>query len=152
MNANFEAARAAGADGANGFYCAETIEELAKLIGVDPEALAATVARYNEVCASGVDSNFGKDPRFLTPVAESPFYAHVTNPSLGFALVTAGAFVTTNDQQVVDKAYQPIEGLYASGNTCGMRFGPAYVTPIPGVSLGIAVTLGRDLGMHLASL
>ena len=72
-------------------------------------------------------------------------------PSLGFALVTTGGFVTTNDQQVLNDDYQPIEGLYASGNTCGMRFGPEYVTPIPGVSIGMCLTLGRELGKYLAA-
>ena len=46
---------------------------------------------------------------------------------------------------------QPIEGLYASGNTCGMRFGPEYITPIPGVSIGMCLTLGRELGRYLAA-
>lgn len=151
MKANFEAARAAGADGANGWYCADTIEQLAEYIGVEPSALCATVEQYNKVCAAGYDSDFAKDPRFLNAVAQAPFYAHVTTPSLGFALVTTGGFVTTNDQQVLNEDYQPIEGLYASGNTCGMRFGPEYITPIPGVSIGMCLTLGRELGRYLAA-
>jgi fumarate reductase flavoprotein subunit len=65
--------------------------------------------------------------------------------------VTTGGFVTTNDQQVLNEDYQPIEGLYASGNTCGMRFGPEYITPIPGVSIGMCLTLGRELGKYLAA-
>ncbi len=150
MKANFTAAREAGAAGANGWYCADTIEELAQCIGVDPEVFAQTVSHYNELCASGADTDFGKDPRFMNAVAQAPFYAHVTTPSLGFALVTTGGFVTTNQQQVLDENYQPIEGLYASGNTCGMRFGPEYITPIPGVSIGMCLTLGRDLGRYLA--
>lgn len=89
-------------------------------------------------------------PHFLNAVAKAPFYAHVTTPSLGFALVTTGGFVTTNDQQVLNEDYQPIEGLYASGNTCGMRFGE-YITPIPGVSIGMCLTLGRELGKYLAA-
>ena len=152
MEANFETARTAGAAGANGWYCADSIEELAGMIGVDAGVLTETVEHYNELCAAGVDTDFGKDPRFLNPVAEGPFFAHVTTPSLGFALVTTGGFVTTNDQQVLGEDYEPIPGLYATGNTCGMRFGPAYVTPIPGVSIGICLTLGRELGNHLASL
>ena len=150
--AKFEAARTAGAEGYYGYYCADTIEELADYIGVDRAVLRATVDRYNELCAKGVDEDFGKDIRFMNPVAEGPFFAHITSPSLGFALVTTGGFVTTNDQQVLDEWFDPIEGLYASGNTCGMRFGPAYVTPIPGVSLGMCITLGRELGKHLATL
>lgn len=151
MKGNFEAARNAGAEGANGWYCADTIEQLAEYIGVEPAALTATVEQYNKVCAEGYDSDFAKDPRFLNAVAKAPFYAHVTTPSLGFALVTTGGFVTTNDQQVLNDDYQPIEGLYASGNTCGMRFGPEYVTPIPGVSIGMCLTLGRELGKYLAA-
>ena len=119
MKGNFEAARNAGAEGANGWYCADTIEQLAEYIGVEPAALTATVEQYNKVCAEGYDSDFAKDLRFLHAVAKAPFYAHVTTPSLGFALVTTGGFVTTNDQQVLNGDYQPIEGLYASGNTCG---------------------------------
>jgi len=52
---------------------------------------------------------------------------------------------------VLNEDYQPIEGLYASGNTCGMRFGPEYITPIPGVSIGMCLTLGRELGKYLAA-
>ena len=151
MKGNFEAAKTAGAEGANGWYCADTIEQLAEYIGVEPAALFATVEQYNKVCAEGYDSDFAKDPHFLNAVAKAPFYAHVTTPSLGFALVTTGGFVTTNDQQVLNEDYQPIEGLYASGNTCGMRFGPEYITPIPGVSIGMCLTLGRELGKYLAA-
>ena len=151
MKGNFEAAKAAGAEGANGWYCADTIEQLAEYIGVEPATLSATVEQYNKVCAEGYDSDFAKDPHFLNAVAKAPFYAHVTTPSLGFALVTTGGFVTTNDQQVLNEDYQPIEGLYASGNTCGMRFGPEYITPIPGVSIGMCLTLGRELGKYLAA-
>ena len=67
------------------------------------------------------------------------------------SIVSLGGFVTTNDQQVLNEDYQPIEGLYASGNTCGMRFGPEYITPIPGVSIGMCLTLGRELGKYLAA-
>ena len=107
MKGNFEAAKAAGAEGANGWYCADTIEQLAEYIGVEPAALSATVEQYNKVCAEGYDSDFAKDPHFLNAVAKAPFYAHVTTPSLGFALVTTGGFVTTNDQQVLNEDYQP---------------------------------------------
>ena len=41
-------------------------------------------------------------------------------------------------------------GLYASGNNSGGRFGSFYSTPIQGVSLGMALTLGRVLGKELS--
>lgn len=154
LTASFVAAESAGTEGADGWYSAGTLEELASYIGYDEEqttTFLATVERYNELCANGVDEDFGKDPHFLYAVETGPFYAHVTEPALGHALVTTGGLITSNDQQVLDEYYQPIEGLYASGNTCGLRFGPAYITPIPGVSIGICITLGRELGRYLAA-
>lgn len=44
---------------------ADTIEQLAEYIGVEPAALSATVEQYNKVCAEGYDSDFAKDPHFL---------------------------------------------------------------------------------------
>lgn len=135
------------------FYAANTLEELADAVGFNGEQkknFLATVEEYNAVCASGIDTDFGKDPRFLKPVVHPPFIAHVLKPFLGFALVTVGGFITTNEQQVLDEYYKPIPGLYASGNTCGNRFGSAYVTPMAGMSIGMALTLGRELGKYLA--
>ncbi|NCB65191.1 MAG: FAD-binding protein [Bacilli bacterium] len=155
MKANFEAARTAGAAGADNYYCADTLDELADMLGYDEahkKQFLASIEEYNAVCTAGKDTDFGKDPHFLFPVTQAPFYAHVGALSIGFALVTTGGFVTTDDYQVVDSAYEPISGLYATGNTCGMRFGPAYITPIPGLSIGMCITLGRLLGEKLASM
>jgi len=83
-------------------------------------------------------------------VKKGPFLAHVSVPRMGSGLVTTGGFVTDNNQVVLDKDYRPIEGLYATGNTCGMRFGAAYITPIAGVSIGMCITLGRICGQNVA--
>ena len=155
LTEKFESARDAGPAGTRfGFYCADTLEELADDLGYqgeDKERFLHTITRYNALCQTGADWDFGKDPRFMNGLLQGPFFAHVTRPTLGFALVTTGGFVTTNQQQVVDENYQPIPGLYASGNTCGMRFGSAYITPMPGLSIGLALTLGRELGQYLAN-
>jgi fumarate reductase flavoprotein subunit len=44
---------------------AGSIGELAKLMGIDPTALAVTIARYNKDSVGGLDSQFGrkKPPR-----------------------------------------------------------------------------------------
>lgn len=94
---------------------------------MEPAALSATVEQYNKVCAEGYDSDFAKDPHFLNAVAKAPFYAHVTTPSLGFALVTTGGFVTTNDQQVLNEDYQPIEA-------CTPPATPAVCASAPSIS------------------
>ena len=118
-----------------------TIEQLAEYIGVEPADLSATVEQYNKVCAEGYDSDFAKDPHFLNAVAKAPFYAHVTTPSLGFALVTTGGFVTTNDQQVLNEDYQPIDGLYVAGTDSGsLYYSPYY--DIPGFCYGLCIDSG----------
>ena len=48
--------------------------------------------------------------------------------------------------------FEPIAGLYATGNCCGGRFGFQYTTSIPGQSISIAQTLGREVGYTVAAL
>ena len=151
--AKFQGAEGKGAEGNDGYFCADTLEELADDLGFEGAArenFLAAVEAYNAVCEAGVDTDFGKDPHFLHAVVNPPFYAHQAVCEPGFALVTTGGFVTTNEQQVLDEEYQPIEGLYATGNCCGLRFGPTYITPVPGVSVGMCYCLGRKLGSYLA--
>lgn len=153
LTQNLQAAYDAGRDSDNGFFAADDLETLADYIGYASEQKAkflSQIAHYNELCEQGADTDFGKDPRLLFPISTGPFYAHVSAPTMGSGLVTTGGFVTDNNQQVLDLEYKPIPGLYASGNTCGMRFGPAYITPIPGVSIGMCLTLGRLCGLHCA--
>lgn len=63
-------------------YTADTIEELAELIGLDPAALKETVETYNSYCEAGLDPDFGRNtidelegsapaPALVTP----PFHA-----------------------------------------------------------------------------
>jgi predicted oxidoreductase len=65
-------------------------------------------------------------------------------------MVTTGGLLTDEDQRVLNAAREPIPGLFATGNCCGRRFGVQYSTPIPGVSIGIAMTLGRLVGYTAA--
>lgn len=50
-------------------YKADTIEELADLIGVDTSTLKETVDTYNEYCESG------KDAMYLETIGDGPYYA-----------------------------------------------------------------------------
>ena len=108
---------------------ADSLEELAKLIGVEGDGLVATVDRFNSFCETGVDEDFGRgrpwsrtclgDPAMtpnpnLGPVAEAPFYA-ITLGRVGTGLASAGLH-TTPTAQVVDVDGSPIPGLYAVGN------------------------------------
>lgn len=142
-----------GMGGSAEYVVGDTIEELAANLGLTGEVydnFVASVKRYNEVCEAGVDSDYGRDKEVLFPVNEGPFYAVKTTPTIGSTMVTMGGLLTDGEQNVLDQEMNPIPGLYASGNTCGRRFGNEYFTPIPGISIGMCVVLGRECGKSIA--
>lgn len=80
-----------------------------------------------------------------------PFMGVVAGPDhVGGVMVTVGGLMTDKYCNVLGESLDPIPGLYAAGNCLGQRFGAAYFSPIPGVSIGSAITLGYTLGEHLA--
>ncbi len=135
------------------FY-GRTPEELAKNAGLEgkvAETFAQSLHRYNEFCAAGRDEDFGRDPKVLDPLTDMLFMQVSAPAKFGFMLVTVGGLVTDGNQQVLDMNYEKIPGLYATGNCCGRRFGTQYFTPISGVSIGMAMTLGREAGIAAAN-
>ena len=139
-------------------YAAATLEELTDILGFTGQLkqnLLDSVARYNAFCRSGRDEDFGKDPSLLVPLDTAPYYAMVTDRTEGGAMgpmVTVDGLWTDDHQRVYDQQLDVIPGLFATGNCCGRRFGVQYSTPVAGVSIGIAWTLGRELGKYLATL
>ncbi|MDO5042099.1 MAG: FAD-binding protein [Slackia sp.] len=127
----------------------DTLEGLAAQLGLEGDAVTTfieTIDNYNAYCEAGADMEFGRDARVLFPVKEPPFYACTFDPVLGETMVTCGGIITDGEQNALDQNFEPIAGLYVSGNDCGRRFGYEYITPIPGCSLGMAITLGRECG------
>lgn len=127
----------------------DTLEGLAAQLGLEGEAatnFVETINNYNAYCEAGADMEFGRDAKVLFPVKEPPFYACTFDPVLGESMVTCGGIITDGEQNALDENFEPIVGLYVSGNDCGRRFGYEYITPIPGCSLGMAITLGRECG------
>lgn len=136
-------------------YAADTIEELASRLGYtgkDHAQFVASVARYNEICCNGKDVDFGKDPEFLSPISSPPYFGYSGQKGLGPVIVTTGGLLTDENQNVLDQSYEPIPGLFATGNCCGGRFGLQYSTPVSGISLGMCHTLGREAGRWMAGL
>lgn len=135
------------------FIADDTLEGLAGQLGLEGEAkenFLQQIADWNQYCADGADQQFGRDEKVLFPLDKAPFYACTFDPVLGETMVTMGGILTDGDQNALDKDYEPIPGLYVSGNDCGRRFGYEYVTPIPGCSLGFCITLGRECGKSVA--
>lgn len=131
----------------------DTLEGLASQMGLSGDAVTEFVAqmeRWNGYCDAGVDEEFGRAKEVLFPVKDGPFYACTFDPVLGETMVTMGGIITDGEQNALDANYEPIPGLYVSGNDCGRRFGTEYVTPIPGCSLAFALVLGRECGKSVA--
>ena len=129
---------------------ADSIEELAELMEVDPVQLKATVDHYNELCAEGFDYDFGKPSKYMKPVDTAPFYAvkrvyQVSAIVDGLKVNEAG--------QVLDMDNQPMEGLYAAGNCSGGFYGDVdYSLDTMGLSIGRCVTFGYLVGKDVAAL
>ncbi|WP_304853210.1 FAD-dependent oxidoreductase [Adlercreutzia caecimuris] len=127
---------------------ADTLEELAGLMGVPAENFVATVERYNELCDLGKDLDFGKRPEVMAKVVEPPFYAGKLEADL---LTMCGGLRTDLETHVLDANDQPIEGLYVCGSAAGDFFGAGdYPTYVPGVGHGRCVTFGRMAGINAA--
>ncbi len=103
---------------------ADTIEELAEKINIDPAVLKATVDRYNELCEKGEDEDFGKDAELMVPIVEAPFYAV---RSYCVTRGIAGGIKTNTAAEVLKEDGSTIPGLFASGAIASRRFyGGAY--------------------------
>lgn len=125
----------------------DTVEELASAIGVKPAALAATVARFNEVIATGEDVDYNRrDASSLGALNVGPFYAaRLTSYSLG----TNGGLKINVEAQVLDVQGDVIPHLYAAGMACGGWIGPYY--PSSGIALMGGLHWGRKAGKNAAA-
>ncbi len=101
---------------------ADTLEELAKLSGIDPKGLSDGVKAWNESVKAGADKAFGRDPAKSAAIDEGPFYALPLYPSL---LNTQGGPRKNQHGQVLDVFDKPIPHLYAAGEM-GSMWGSIY--------------------------
>lgn len=130
-------------------YRADSIAEVAKLAGLDPEAVEETVRCYNaDVEVDGVDRHFHKDGNGhkLPAIKDGPFYAvEVRAAIIGF---TAAGLDITADCEVRDTRGKVIAGLYAAGEVLGCFHGKRYAGG--GTSIGSSVVFGRRAGTFAA--
>ena len=128
---------------------ADTLEELAELIEVDPAELKATVERYNKLCKAGEDTDFFKENHFLFPIEQGPFTACMVAPGL---LSVVGGIHISDNFEVLNENDEPIPGLYAIGNCAGDIYAVDYPINIQGNSHGRCLVQGKCLGEQLAGV
>ncbi len=95
---------------------ADTVEELAQRMNVDAQTLAQEIERYNGFVESGVDEDFDKPMEGMKPIVEAPFYAFLINPQ---HYATYGGVKVDLDSRVLNRAGEPIDGLFAAGIVTG---------------------------------
>lgn len=124
---------------------ARTVEELAGKIGLPPEALAATVRRFNAFAAEGRDGDFArgesifqkakaKAKAILQPIERPPFIALPFSRSI---LATKGGLRTNGHAEVLRPDGSVIAGLYCAG--------AAMANPIGTRAISAGTTIGPNM-------
>ncbi len=140
---------------------ADTLDELARIVGIDARGLGQTVDRFNGLAVEGVDPDFARgeslydrfygDPEHepnanLGTLTKKPFYALEVHPG---AIGTKGGARVNVDAQVLRVDGAPIPGLYAAGNVMAGVTGAGY--PGAGSTIAAAMTFGYLAGRHAAA-
>jgi tricarballylate dehydrogenase len=110
---------------------APTLAELAQKIGIEPEPFLRTVEEFNKACRKDVafmageldgKSTVGITPKksnWAVPIEKGPFRAY---PVTGGVTFSFGGIQVDTQARVINTCYEPIEGLFASGDVIGLFF------------------------------
>ena len=125
-------------------YRAETLEQLADMIGVPKENLVASVNKYNEAVKAGADKETGRTLLVAT-IDKGPYFAAKRVPS---AHHTMGGVEIDADAHVISKDGKIIKGLYAAGEVTGGIHGG---NRVGGNAVDDTVVFGRIAGANASS-
>lgn len=119
---------------------ADTIEELAEKLELDPQIVRQSVDDWNATCASGEDPEFNYEAAWLIPVENPPFYGIKIG---GQILSTNVGVAVTPNMEVRTVNGGVIPGLYAGFHTAGGLIGRDYweQTTVQG-AIGASFTSG----------
>lgn len=129
-------------------FKADTLAELAGLIGMENGSLERSIKEYNDLCAAGEDTAFGKDPQYLVKLETGPFYAvKILQSTFG---TCGGLDVDASLTVLKDDHATPIKGLYAIGlDSMGVIHNPdRHYCGFGGVAQGWLQTGGRLAGAN----
>lgn len=123
---------------------ADTIEELAKKIDMNPEALKTTLDKWNQSVAEQTDKEFGRKTAMDYDLKEGPFCAIQIAPGIHH---TMGGVKINTKTQVLKEDGSPITGLYAAGEVTGGIHGQ---NRIGGNAVADIMVFGRQAGLQAA--
>lgn len=129
-----------------GVFSGETLQELAVNAGINPEALQATVAKYNEDLVNSRTDQFGRKFR-PAPIIDGPFYS-LQNHAI--TLITFSGIDVDDKLRVRKKDGSIISNLYAVGEILGSAatMGQSFAG---GMLVMPSITFGKSLGERLSS-
>ena len=124
---------------------ADSWETIAQWMNVPLNILTNTIEEYNNSCHQGCDQIFAKDPNFLLPLSNPPYYAIKCRQGYHG---TVGGIKIDEHMQVLDKNDVPISGLFAAGADTGGWEGDTYCLELSGSTLAFAIVSGRIAGKN----
>lgn len=110
---------------------ADTVEELARKLGMEPAILKHTIDTFNGAVMQDVPFNPGHldgkgtvgihppKSNWAAPLDEPPYHAYAVTGGITF---TYGGLQVDTDARVLNTGLNPIEGLYASGDILGLFY------------------------------
>ncbi|NLM42961.1 MAG: flavocytochrome c [Clostridiales bacterium] len=124
-------------------FKADTLEDLAVQIGVDPTNLVKSVEAFNMAVEGKIEDPFGRT-LFQHKIDTPPFYAGARVPTVHH---TMGGVEINTKAQVLDKNGNVIPGLYAAGEVTGGIHGS---NRLGGNAVADTVVFGRIAGESAA--
>jgi succinate dehydrogenase/fumarate reductase flavoprotein subunit len=124
---------------------AETLEELADLMGCDCATLKKTLDDYNASVDSGAEDPHGRPPKTRLKIQRAPFYLGEIWPVVSN---TQGGPRHNEKYQICNAYHEPIPRLYAAGE-CGGIWGFLYLA---GANLTECFVGGRVSGREASAM
>lgn len=122
----------------------DSLEDLAKTIGVDAANIKDTVAKWNKDVQAGNDTEFGRTTGMDRGIEDGPYFAIHIHPAIHY---TMGGVHITPETKVLDTNGNIINGLYAAGEVSGGLHGN---NRIGGNSIAETVVFGRQAGIQMS--
>ena len=122
------------------YVSADTPEELAALMGVDPEGLAKTISDFNSYVDAGYDQEFRRNADEMAKLT-APYVAVALVPC---EIITYGGIARNVDAEVIRADGSSIPGLYVAGEASANS---AYM----GFTLDNCFVWGRIAGANAAN-
>ena len=123
---------------------AESVADLARQMKTPELVLKETIERWNGLCASNAEDEFGRPAATRTPLSSPPFYFGEVWPVVSN---TQGGLVHDVKQRVLNPYGEPIPRLYVAGEL-GSIWGFLYLS---GGNLAECFISGRIAGMNVSA-